>query len=135
MLLKKIGQENKEKQAKEWRNFTEKEHVLLKVISGIPIESIRERFSLDNYTDFVNKYKRMILMEFDKDFFNNHQEFIKEILDDFQDKADYLNLNPYQGIFFFYEFIDETVLENTCTKIHNVISEKYGVDCYFSISN
>ena len=134
-VIEKIGQENKEKQAKEWRNFTEKEHVLLKVISGIPIESIRERFSLDNYTDFVNKYKRMILMEFDKDFFNNHQEFIKEILDDFQDKADYLNLNPYQGIFFFYEFIDETVLENTCTKIHNVISEKYGVDCYFSISN
>ncbi|NOW87158.1 two-component system response regulator YesN [Clostridium beijerinckii] len=134
-VIEKIEQENKEKQAKEWRNFTEKEHILLKVISGIPIESIRERFSLDNYADFINKYKRMILMEVDKDLFNNHQEFIKEILDDFQDKADYLNLNPYQGIFFFYEFIDETVLKNTCTKIHNVISEEYGVDCYFSISN
>lgn len=134
-VIEKIEHENKEKRDKERRNFTEKEHVLLKIISGIPVENIRERFSLDNYTDFINKYKRMILMEFDKDFFNNHQEFIKKILDDFQDKADYLNLNPYQGIFFLCEFVDEIILKNACIKIHNMISEKYEVDCYFSISN
>ncbi|OOP74796.1 response regulator transcription factor [Clostridium beijerinckii] len=134
-VIKEVVQENKERQDREIKNFTEKEHVLLKIINGIPIENIIERFSLDNYVDFINQYKRMVLMEFDKDFFHNHQKFIRKIQDNFESKTDYLNLNPHQGIFFFFYFIDEAVLKNLCMKIHNIISEKYEIDCYFAISN
>jgi two-component system response regulator YesN len=134
-VIEEVVQEKKEKQKREIRSFTEKEHVLLKIISGTSIENIRERFSLDTYTDFINQYKRMILMEFDNDFFHNHQEFIKEIQNNLGIKTDYLNLNPQQGVFFLFDSVDESILKNICMKIHNRILEEYEVDCYFSISN
>lgn len=133
--IDEVLEEKKEKQTREMRSFAEKEHVLLKIISGAPIENIKERFSLDTYTDFINQYKRMILMEFDNDFFHNHHEYIKEIQNNFGIKTDYLNLNPQQGIFFLLESIDEYILKDICMRIHNRILEKYEVDCYFSISN
>ncbi|EHJ01908.1 two component transcriptional regulator, AraC family [Clostridium sp. DL-VIII] len=134
-VIKEVKREKKEKQKREIRSFTEKEHVLLKIISGTSIEDLRERFSLDTHIDFINRYKRMILMEFDNDFFHNHQEFIKEIENNMQIKTDYLNLNPQQSIFFVLDSINEAILKNICMKIHNKILDQYGVDSYFAISN
>lgn len=134
-VIEEVVQEKKEKQNREIRSFTEKEHVLLKIISGTSIENIRERFSLDAYIDFINQYKRMILMEFDNDFFHNHQQFIKEIQNNMGIKTDYLNLNPQQGLFFLVDSTDESILKNICMKIHRRILEEYEVDCYFAISN
>jgi len=134
-VIEEVKQEKKENQKREIRSFTEKEHVLLKIISGISIENIRERFSLDTYTDFINQYKKMILIEFDNDFFHNHQEFIKEIQSNMEIKTDYLNLNPQQSIFFLFDVMDESILKNICMKIHNRIVKDYEVKCYFAISN
>ena len=134
-VIEEVEEEKKEKQKKEFRSFTEKEHVLLKIIGGTSIEDLKERFALDTYIDFINQYKRMILMEFDNDFFHNHQEFIKEIQSNMEIKTDYLNLNPQQSIFFLFDSMDESILKNICMKIHNRIVKDYEVNCYFAISN
>lgn len=134
-VIQEVEQEKQEKQKKELRTFSEKEHVLLKIISGTTIEDLKEKFGLETYINFINQYKQMILMEFDNDFFHNHQGFIKEIQSNMEIKTDYLNLNPQQSIFFLFDCIDESILKNIFMKIHNKIVKDHEVNCYFAISN
>lgn len=134
-VIQEVEQEKQEKQKKELRIFSEKEHVLLKIINGTTIEDLKEKFGLETYMNFINQYKQMILMEFDNDFFHNNQGFIKEIQSNMEIKTDYLNLNPQQSIFFLFDAMDESILKNICMKIHNRIVKDYEVKCYFAISN
>lgn len=132
--IEEVEEGKKEKQKKELRSFSEKEHVLLKIIGGTPIEELKVKFGFDDFINFINQYKRMILMEFDNDFFNNHQEFINEIQNKIEIKTDYLNLNPQQSIFFLFDFIDESILKNICLRIRDKVIKDYEVNCYFAIS-
>lgn len=133
-VIDEVKNEKKENEQKELRSFSEKEHVLLKIINGTPIEEISKKFSFDNCINFIEEYKRIILMESNNDFFQNHQQFIKEILNNMDIKADYLNLNPKQSIFFIVNSVDEHILEKICMKIHNKIINDYEINCYFAIS-
>lgn len=132
--IEEVEEDKREKQKKELRSFSEKEHVLLKIIGGTPIEDLKGKFGFDDFINFINQYKRMILMEFNNDFFNNHQEFINEIQNNIGIKTDYLNLNPQQSIFFLFESIDESILKNICMKIHDKVMKDFDVNCYLAIS-
>lgn len=132
--IEEVEEDKREKQKKALRSFSEKEHVLLKIIGGTPIEDLKGKFGFDDFINFINQYKRMILMEFNNDFFNNHQEFINEIQNNIGIKTDYLNLNPQQSIFFLFESIDESILKNICMKIHDKVMKDFDVNCYLAIS-
>lgn len=133
-VIEEVRNERKENKKRELRSFSEKEHVLLKIISGTPIEEISEKFSFDDYINLIDKYKRMVLMEFDDDFFHNHQDVIKEIQSNIGIKTDYLNLNPKQSIFFLFDSTDKYILEKICIEIHNKIINDYKINSYFAIS-
>lgn len=134
-VIEEAEEDKREKQKKVLMSLSEKEHVLLKIIGGTPIEDIKGNIGFNDCINFINQYKCMVLMEFDNDFFNNNQEFISEIQNNIGIKIDYLNLNPQQSIFFLFDSIDEFTLKSICLKIHNRIAEDYEVNCYFAISN
>ncbi|WP_410744754.1 response regulator [Clostridium neonatale] len=106
-VINDVNEEKKENKNNELRQFREKEYILLKIINGSSIDDLKEKFFMDKHIDFMDKYKNMILMEFDDEFFNDNQKYMEEIRNNIDIKIDYLNLNPQQSIIFTFETIEE----------------------------
>lgn len=134
-VINDVNEEKKENKNNELRQFREKEYILLKIISGSSIDDLKEKFFMDKHIDFMDKYKNMILMEFDDEFFNDNQKYMEEIRNNIDIKIDYLNLNPQQSIIFTFETIEEEELKNILIKVHNRIFNDYEINCYFAVSN
>lgn len=134
-VIDEVEEDRKQEKNNELRESREKEYILLKIIGGTPINELIERFAVDNHIEFMNSYKYMILMEFDEEFFNEHQKYIEEIRNEISVKTDYLNLNPQDSILFILNEISEEDLRDILQNIHNRIYEEYKINCYFSVSN
>lgn len=134
-VINDVNEDKEEKKNNELRKFREKEYILLKIINGSSIDDLKEKFFMDKHIDFMNKYKNMILMEFDDDFFNDNQKYMKELKNTVDIKIDYLNLNPHQSIIFTFESMEEEKLNSILMKIHNKIFNDYEINCYFAVSN
>lgn len=134
-VINEVNKEKNENKNNELRKFREKEYILLKILNGTSIDDLKEKFFMDKHIDFMNKYKNMILMEFDDEFFNDNQKYIEEIRKTINVKIDYLNLNSQQSLLFTFETIEKKVLKDILMKVHNKIFNDYEINCYFAVSN
>lgn len=99
-----LDSEKKEENRKAAEVSFFKEYVLNAIVNGAGIEEV-ERRARDCYDlDFLNGYKRLMLLETDTDFFAGRQEILTEQIGEKLGMSfDYLNLNPQQSLLFFTE--------------------------------
>lgn len=110
------------------------EHLLFMATNGAPIEKVQEYNCNLLQLDFVNEFKRLMLIDFNTDFFGGKgAEFRDYIMKREPRISQYLNLNPAQSILFFsgkdYPF------EHIAKLISDDIMEKYGEKCFIAISD
>ena len=107
------------------------EHALYMLLNGTDVTKLRQEYSglsLD-----LGKFKNMLLMEFNHDFFGRHgvdfkeNENLKSI-----GILQYLNLNQQQEILFLG---DEMNILRKANEIVKIIKADYDADCYIAISS
>ncbi len=85
-------------------------------------------------TEFLEKFARIMLMEFDEDFFGKRGADLKEKLYKIEPQITrYLNLNQNQSLLFFedadLDFVD------TAERISSYVENEYGLPCFIAISS
>ena len=111
-----------------------KEYLLYSLINGANCEDIHMQSQRMIGDDFWNLYKRMILIEFNKDFFGKViTDFANEVVGNVNYSYQYLNLNQQQAILLFDNDCRVDV-NKIAESIRNKILELYKEHCYISIS-
>ena len=110
------------------------EHMLYLATTGAEISEIKEHNREYLPMDFLENFKRMILVEFNSDFFGRKGIGFKEHLFRVESRVDeYLNLNPQQSVLFFNDnslpFID------IAKHISDDVNLTYGEKCFVAISS
>ena len=80
-----------------------KEHILYNLVNGNSLEVIRKQLSGHNFSDFIPPYTRVLLLEFDGNFFGEVEEFEEKLKENVRLTYEYLNLNLSQSVLFFEE--------------------------------
>ncbi len=97
-----IRREEKRKQEKD-RTFLQ-EHILYSLVNGVEPSELRIRFDDDELFVSAGRWRRMLLLELDKEFFGRNGEKFEELLEEELSLSyKYLNLNPQQSVLFFEE--------------------------------
>lgn len=101
-IITDLDSEKKEESRKAAEVTFFKEYILNSVVNGVGVEEIRRRAKDCYALDFLDGYRRLMLLETDSDFFGGRQ---KELSDEIRKRIgknfDYLNLNPQQSMLFF----------------------------------
>ena len=110
-----------------------KEHILYNLVNGNSIEVIRKQLSGHNFNDFIPPYTRVLLLEFDGNFFGEVEEFEEKLKENVRLTYEYLNLNLSQSVLFFEEENIEK-LNAVAHDIYNFVQVKYHRNAYIAIS-
>ncbi|AZS15109.1 response regulator [Paenibacillus lutimineralis] len=110
-----------------------KKHILFTLINGA-----QEPPSMQGlWHDFPTYYEGVLLLEFEKDFFENaDMEFEAYLLSLIGTPADYINLNGCQSLLLFPErrgVHSSLSYQELAIQIHDSILFKYRVNCYIGI--
>lgn len=109
------------------------EHMLYLATTGAELSEIKEHNREHLPMEFLDDFKRMILVEFNTDFFGRKGTDFKEHLFRVESRVDeYLNLNPQQSVLFFNDntlpFLD------IAKHISDDVNLTYGEKCFVAIS-
>ncbi|OAB32958.1 response regulator [Paenibacillus glacialis] len=110
-----------------------KKHILFTLVNGIGEEPSMKGLSLGLPTHYHNA----MLLEFEKDFFENvGPEFEEFLLSLLEIPVDYLNLNGCQSLLLFPEpnKLSRVSYHELALRINNSILIKYKVHCYLAIN-
>lgn len=113
-------------------------YTLTRLLNQIPYEKLKSAYG-ESKLSFLNQYKRMLLLEFEEDFFGKKVEDIQEINEKLQKEiglsCELIDLNPAQGILLFRES-DKTdsYFREAAKAIHLLLKTEYGVPCFIAIS-
>lgn len=134
-IIHNLDTEKKENQIKDLNINFMKKHILYSLINGCKLDDLRNK--TENLIDlnFLNSFKRMILIEFNNDFFGENEIDFSIILNRVLNiNYEYINLNLRQSIILL-KSNEETIniINNICLPIHDKISKKFGCNCYISI--
>lgn len=112
-----------------------KEHALNGLLNGKSLEEVREESNGLVDTGEFEQIKRLLLMEFDRDFFGKtNLDFGKEILKISGEDGLYLNLNPQQSVLFL-KYENAPDVKNAAQAVSDYIKDKYQEECYVAISD
>lgn len=112
-----------------------KEHVLYLLVNGTPISEIQHNFAGLLELDFLNSYKKMMLIETDHDFFGKTgSDFADTLLQEVSAKFQYLNLNLQQSLLLFPEEASQSYV-NIAQQIHELIQNRYQETSYVAIGS
>lgn len=120
-----------------------KEHILFNLLYGKKIDEIKiEGEYITDRSEF-DKYKRIVLIEFNSEFFNKIEEdfekFFKEFLEANNIYYHYINLNSTQSVLLLDKsYCDENSEEKIiamCEMIKNKLSIKYARKCFIALSS
>lgn len=102
-----------------------KEHILYRAVAGAEVSDNTEY-------DFLDDYHYLMLIDFDKDFFDGIGVDFKDKYADGEQEFTYLNLNSCQGLFLIksFEFDCLSFAENIISKVF----VGYGEKCYAAVS-
>lgn len=135
-----LDSENMEKLTQSRRDDFIKEYLLYSMINGRNINAAKELAGEENYNQQysdigINGYDRLILIEFNGDFFGKEVvDFADDILKNICGSEDvqYLNLNQQQAVVFIREKANDVY--EIAKGIHEVVFEQFGHRCYIAIS-
>lgn len=109
------------------------EHMLYLATTGASMSEIKEHNKDLLPTDFLDKFKRMMLIEFNCDFFGRKGMDFKEYLEKTEPRTDaYLNLNPQQSVLYFND--DNLPFKDIADNICNDVAITYNTKCFIAIS-
>ncbi len=135
-LSKVIGEldnENLEKELKEKSDSFIKEHLLYLAVNGAGIDELKKNTGGIVDVEVLDNYKRMMLVEFNRDFFGRTGiEFADEIKKKLDVDFDYLNLNQQQAVLLFAE--EDMDWRSYASNLHLLIRSIYGEEAYIAIS-
>lgn len=133
-VLQKLENERLERELKEESIQFFKEHVLLQVLNGMPVDELASKIQKFGSTEFLQQYHCMILVEFDMGFFGRKGDDFRQQLEEKSPVAfQYLNLNQEQGILLFKKETDfdrKAVAESIEREIYAIYQEK----CFLAVS-
>lgn len=113
-------------------------YALTRLLNKIPYEKLKSEYP-QNELEFLEDYKRMILLEFEEDFFGKEVEDIQELKERFHDiisvPYELTDLNPVQGVLMIGgEKKDLFFFRETAKRICAQIQKEYGILCFIAIS-
>lgn len=135
-IIEKLESEDRKEAISETSMHHMQEHVLYLLVNGKPREEVEQEFKKLLNLDFLDQYERMILLEFNNDFFGKMgndvmEKLQKEINMQFQ----YLNLNQQQGLLLFSKTIEEMNYEEIGKKIHTFFQNTVQECCFVAVSS
>ncbi|MFT4105048.1 MAG: response regulator [Lacrimispora sp.] len=115
-----------------------KNYVVSRLLNQVPYQTLNQEYEEESLR-FLSDYKRLILMEFEEDFFGNEAVEMKKFFHHFKDVIpydyDFLDITPSQGVFFLKEGCpDESYGRELGRLLHLEIEKVYGKRCYLAIS-
>ncbi|OPA73320.1 hypothetical protein BVG16_29390 [Paenibacillus selenitireducens] len=131
-VIRDLANQQQEAEATQKKLAYARKHVLFSLINGVGDPSPSHGLSIG----LPSHYNRMLLLEFEKDFFENagsdFEEFLLGLLDT---PADYLNLNGCQSLLLFPERDRPSRYSNSelSMHLHNRILDTYNVNCYLAM--
>ncbi|MDO4331686.1 MAG: response regulator [Eubacteriales bacterium] len=135
-ILNSLEGRKKEESRKKKSSSFFKEYVLNAVLNGADIAELEKKATGYFSMDFLDRYKRMMLVELNADFFGSVDSAkLKEKIYQSGAAYDYLNLGPQQSVLFFWsEYKDWKELAG---KVQEAIQEKCADDvkCYVAVSS
>lgn len=135
-ILNSLEGRKKEESRKKMSSSFFKEYVLNAVLNGADIAELEKKAKGYFSLDFLDRYKRMMLVELNADFFGGVDSAkLKEKIYQSGAAYDYLNLGPQQSVLFFWsEYKDWKELAG---KVQEAIQEKCANDvkCYVAVSS
>ncbi len=116
----------------------QRNYMLLRLISNMPVE----RSALRNDSEdlrFAGEYTRLIVLEFETDFFGKEvadiRDFSARLGEVAEGEVDFLDINPSQGVLFLRNgYGDERLVRGLAKCIHLEVEKKYGRCCYLAVS-
>lgn len=112
-----------------------KEHLLYSLVNGSSIKDLEERSKGLFNLSFIYNYKRIVLVEFTKDFFGvKEYDIIKIIKNKVNIEFQYLNLNSREALLFIIKDEKENEdLKELGTKICEVLRKECMSECFIGI--
>lgn len=111
-----------------------KEHLLYSLVYGSTVKEVKEKSQGLLDMSFLDDYKRIVLLEFNEDFFSTGQYDIEQILNDKMDlKFQYLNLNARESLLFLTDIENDEELKNMGQKIHEILQKECRAECFIGI--
>lgn len=110
------------------------EHILYLLVNGTPFTEIQNSFGALLDLDFLQQYKKMMLIETDSNFFGRTgTDFVDTLLLEVSAKFQYLNLNLQQSLLLFTE--EDAPLYDIAHHIHDFMKVKYQETGYVAIGS
>lgn len=132
-IVENYNKKLREVEIKKQQEQLVKEHILYSLVNGVTVDQIERQVQV-NVREHIHNYERMMLLEFENNFFgeiNNIEDLLKPIIGF---SFDYLNLNLQQSIILF-ECNLEDKLKVIAQEIIQTISIRYNRKCYVALSN
>lgn len=134
LVLERMEKENAKKQQNQQFQRT---FMLTRLFNQVPLEKLEKKYGKQEL-GFLGEYERIILLEFEEEFFGKAVADIRE-LDDKIRKAmccpyDLLDMNPFQGIVLLKKVRGKAVdCMATARDIQQLIEREYRSRCYLSV--
>lgn len=135
-IFASLEQDRKQREQKEAEGVYFRKYVLNALVNGADPAKLEKRtsgFSMD----FLDQYKRMMLLELGRDFFGNND---RELMEELKEAAggarfDDLNMSPQQCVLFFLDEVDDW--KETARRMNERIAERCGkgIKSYISVSS
>ncbi|MCI8959415.1 MAG: response regulator [Lachnospiraceae bacterium] len=114
----------------------QRSYLLLRLINGMPVDQSAQGTEESRFT---RDYTRLILMEFETDFFGKQvadiQQFAARLGELAEGEVDFLDVSPSQGVLFLRNGYHEKSLARGLAKcIHLEVEKEYGHCCYLAVS-
>ena len=111
-----------------------REHILYSVVNGASMEDIAARADGLLTIEFLEKYKRMLLVECGGEFFCKYNEKFLELVEkEYGQPCQYLNLNSQQSIFMLLETVEGNFMA-IAEKIREMTWNTFHEKCHIAIS-
>lgn len=112
-----------------------REHLLYSLVNGIPLHTLMADAGALFDLSFLSQYTNMLLLEFNRDFFEHAGiGIVEELKQQLTIPFDYLNLNPCQSLLFFPHAAGRTDWPSFAADLRRAIRRRYQEDCYLAYS-
>lgn len=113
-------------------------YVLSRLLNQVPLDKLRQEYKAEQLT-FLEQYRRLILMEFDGDFFGKDVVDVQAFAGMFGEMLscdyDFLDVNPSQGVFYLENSPREDGFWREAARcIHLAVKKEYNRTCYLAVS-
>lgn len=132
-VIQELDEVKKETSRLETSKQFVKEHILYLLVNGTPLSEIEHNFAGIVELDFLQSYKKILMVETGNDFFGKAgTSFADTLTEKVSAKFQYLNLNLQQSLILFEE-LDEVPFVTIAQQIHDFMLSEYQETGYVAI--